>query len=314
MALIECPECGKMISDKAEHCPNCGFPIQDFLNENKQEEESIEKLKKHMQVQYEQIDICAQEESYRLGEKLCEELVRKIEETKAFLKDSNQKCYDFGDMFQMIIFDHIYNQVQNNFTYYTTEISYSRMYTRYGFFLNKNGKNEEAIVAFKKALIWNPVDAFLLIRIARAYKDAGNLDLFWNYTKQAFKYAYTEKSISACYANIGLFLFCKQEYFMSCFHYVHSIDWGGEIDVLYAFDEARKHTDTKENFTDEYIDELFKKYDIPTGPSIELLKLAFDFANMGSREKEKEMAIYFLNIAKILAKEDEEYIKEIEKK
>lgn len=28
MALINCPECSKEISDKAESCPNCGFPIQ----------------------------------------------------------------------------------------------------------------------------------------------------------------------------------------------------------------------------------------------------------------------------------------------
>ena len=27
MALIKCPECGKEISDKAEHCIHCGFPI-----------------------------------------------------------------------------------------------------------------------------------------------------------------------------------------------------------------------------------------------------------------------------------------------
>ena len=27
MALINCPECGKQISDKAGSCPNCGCPI-----------------------------------------------------------------------------------------------------------------------------------------------------------------------------------------------------------------------------------------------------------------------------------------------
>lgn len=27
MSLIECPECGKQISDKAKSCPNCGCPI-----------------------------------------------------------------------------------------------------------------------------------------------------------------------------------------------------------------------------------------------------------------------------------------------
>ena len=28
MALIKCPECGKEISDKAENCIHCGFPIK----------------------------------------------------------------------------------------------------------------------------------------------------------------------------------------------------------------------------------------------------------------------------------------------
>lgn len=32
MALINCPECDKKISDKAKICPNCGFPIQEYLN------------------------------------------------------------------------------------------------------------------------------------------------------------------------------------------------------------------------------------------------------------------------------------------
>lgn len=27
MALIKCPECGQMISDRAPQCPNCGYPI-----------------------------------------------------------------------------------------------------------------------------------------------------------------------------------------------------------------------------------------------------------------------------------------------
>lgn len=30
MALIKCPECNKDISDKAEHCIHCGFPINNI--------------------------------------------------------------------------------------------------------------------------------------------------------------------------------------------------------------------------------------------------------------------------------------------
>ena len=32
MALIKCPECGQMISNKAEKCPKCGYQMQDSLD------------------------------------------------------------------------------------------------------------------------------------------------------------------------------------------------------------------------------------------------------------------------------------------
>ena len=47
MALINCPECGKQISNKASACPNCGFPIKNIgeivasETEQGQEEEKI---------------------------------------------------------------------------------------------------------------------------------------------------------------------------------------------------------------------------------------------------------------------------------
>lgn len=35
MAIINCPECGSHVSDKAEKCPKCAYPIQ---QKNKQGE------------------------------------------------------------------------------------------------------------------------------------------------------------------------------------------------------------------------------------------------------------------------------------
>lgn len=34
MALVFCPECNKKISEHAETCPDCGFPIKNFIKEN----------------------------------------------------------------------------------------------------------------------------------------------------------------------------------------------------------------------------------------------------------------------------------------
>ena len=36
MALINCPECSKEISDKAKNCPQCGFPVQPEKDENEE--------------------------------------------------------------------------------------------------------------------------------------------------------------------------------------------------------------------------------------------------------------------------------------
>jgi ribosomal protein L7/L12 len=36
MALINCPECGKQISDMATSCPECGYPLQKSTISNHQ--------------------------------------------------------------------------------------------------------------------------------------------------------------------------------------------------------------------------------------------------------------------------------------
>lgn len=43
MGLINCPECGKEVSDKANICIHCGFPLQEYLLEMKKKEGEKEK-------------------------------------------------------------------------------------------------------------------------------------------------------------------------------------------------------------------------------------------------------------------------------
>lgn len=40
MALINCPECGREVSDKAVSCPGCGYPLQKSEIPRKEEEET----------------------------------------------------------------------------------------------------------------------------------------------------------------------------------------------------------------------------------------------------------------------------------
>ena len=42
MALIKCPECGKEISERANVCPNCGFPIKEYLENEQKKRDDIQ--------------------------------------------------------------------------------------------------------------------------------------------------------------------------------------------------------------------------------------------------------------------------------
>ena len=48
MAIINCPECGKEVSEKAESCPNCGYSIIKYFEEKKAVE-SINQERKRLQ-------------------------------------------------------------------------------------------------------------------------------------------------------------------------------------------------------------------------------------------------------------------------
>lgn len=44
MSIIKCPECGKDVSDKAKYCIHCGFPIEEYVSENRNDKQSGNEL------------------------------------------------------------------------------------------------------------------------------------------------------------------------------------------------------------------------------------------------------------------------------
>jgi hypothetical protein len=49
MALIECPDCTRKVSDRADHCPDCHCPVKEVVAERRAAEERVEiaKTRKH---------------------------------------------------------------------------------------------------------------------------------------------------------------------------------------------------------------------------------------------------------------------------
>ena len=51
MALIECPECKREISDKATSCPHCGVPIRTTITQSDGQMSTIQLTKKKYKLQ-----------------------------------------------------------------------------------------------------------------------------------------------------------------------------------------------------------------------------------------------------------------------
>ena len=68
MALINCPECGKEVSDKAEVCIHCGYPLADMIKSELVEESKIHVTINKTEIN-EQIINLIKDSEYPLSEK-----------------------------------------------------------------------------------------------------------------------------------------------------------------------------------------------------------------------------------------------------
>ncbi len=48
--LIECPECEKKVSDRAAACPDCGFPIREWVAEEQEKQERKQEVESREEV------------------------------------------------------------------------------------------------------------------------------------------------------------------------------------------------------------------------------------------------------------------------
>ena len=92
MALINCPECGKEVSDKAEVCIHCGYPLHDETQSNKEDEPVYLNEVKRLLLSGEKvkaIKLLRENTSYDLAEAIA--YVDKLEQGQGFLPITKPK-------------------------------------------------------------------------------------------------------------------------------------------------------------------------------------------------------------------------------
>lgn len=116
MALIICPECGRQISDKAEYCVGCGYPIKEMVVDNRSEIEKLvdlvwkkypySKTKAVIELQNKRIDLKtakslmdAKFSSIEAKEVLRQKKISEKEESRKNLENIRNACIGIQDAF-----------------------------------------------------------------------------------------------------------------------------------------------------------------------------------------------------------------------
>lgn len=100
MALINCPECNKEVSDKAEMCPNCGFGVAKYIKRQKEilriqeesEKEAYLFVKQKMEAEKEKAEQEKREEENRKN-KIYNEAVSKYESNSSEDVEKAEKLF-----------------------------------------------------------------------------------------------------------------------------------------------------------------------------------------------------------------------------
>ena len=82
MALIKCPECNNMISDKSEHCIHCGYPLNNVKQLEEEKPSFIEEPK----------EITPEKENEKITEKISTPKIDNMSTPPAYEKSQRKGC------------------------------------------------------------------------------------------------------------------------------------------------------------------------------------------------------------------------------
>lgn len=242
-------------------------------------------------------------------------LIEEVEKNKAFENDSSPECFYFDTPFEEIVY-HFYYRPQKDVREAT--LPYGEVYFTHGNVLFELNRIAEAREYLKKALRWNPVSCFYAFEYIETFKATGEMDKFFELTKNQLKYAFLSEHVSRCYRNFGYYFIEKKDYSAAEICYYISLNYTKDnAYVRSQLDYIEKTApEALPEFSDELIEQVKEKYDLPIGTNSDILEIAETCVRAAVEQKGDEKALYFLAIYYGIAKKEDadRLVAEIEEK
>ena len=208
MARYSGHEMGKEVS---RACGRMMFEI--IPDENKDEfSRAVGNSQKAMNTAFSEAKYRIYKKDYDKALDILEAIITNIESSDMYDNDSLSEYYTFSDSFEKVLYE-INSGTKKEV--HEVPVPFSEIYRTYGSLLTELERYEEAQAAMEKARRWNPTNAKIAFAYANLMKITGDLDRFYELTKEIFGFAYTSNAVARCYRNLGYF-FSKKELYTSC--------------------------------------------------------------------------------------------------
>lgn len=244
----------------------------------------------------EEVDYYTYKGNYTKVESLMKELIAKIEELNLFDDDSVSEYHDFQEYFEEVLYRFIYRPEK---VLRGTSIPLSRIYLHYGSTLVELEKYDEAEVALKKALKWNPVSADATFEYLDLIKRTGRLEEFFQEAIKSFKIAFRPAQLARCYRDIAYYFVENKMWREASSCDLYSLEFDKEkrqyvqSELYYIQSEAGM---VIEPLTIEELEVLAEKYGFPVGGAPDVIELAYTLGKKFVEREQYEVARYMFEI------------------
>lgn len=274
----------------------CGRLLYEIMPEDMKEELSaaVDKDAKGFDAALDEVKFNIYKKDYAKALKMLEEMVGKYEKLNMYADDAVSEYYDFSEIFEEILYTQTHKSEKE---VRRSQIQYAAMYLHYGSLLFELKRYEEAELALKKAMRWNPANARIAFEHAETFKVRGMMKEYYDATMEIFKIAFRPAELARCYRNLGYFFVEIGEYQNAVCCEVFSL----QFEKSEMVQSELYYISTKENSVDvdpdiNTVKKCFDTLGIPFGPNADVLSFAYQLTKIWMERGDKEGAEYFISI------------------
>lgn len=293
----------------------CGRLMYEIIPDEKKEEIAgiVSKDNMGFDAALDEVKFNIYKKNYDRALELIEEMVSKYEELDLFANDSVSEYYCFTEPMEEIIYRH---SSKSNRDFRKAEIDYVQLYLTYGILLVEMKRFDDAAKALEKAKRWNPVNSTIAFEYIETFKMRNMLEDFAALTRKCFKFVFKPKDLARCYRNMAYYFVEIEDYKAA----VCCLKFSGQFENNEMISSELYYISQKTgevyNPNEEDFDKVFKKYSIPVGPELEVLKLAYSYGKHFYEQQDDNGTAYFWGIFADFIDDEEvnNVLKVIEKK